>query len=104
MEECTLKIHFDLKDPEEVVKLIQDQLAHHEMKKNIAFDLDDDELIVTISKLGTSKLIFREEPSTKGLTFVLASQKVALAHRAFKEEVKESIKEFVIEAGGSIDE
>jgi hypothetical protein len=77
-------------------------LGGRELGKMVAFDLREDQLVVTISKFGTSTLEFSCQKTKDGLEFCLGSQKIAFAHRAFEADVKAKILKVIESIGGII--
>ncbi len=98
-----LKIFFEQKDPVKIVDKIMGSFDDPSLKKMVKFEVQDDQLVVTISKLGTSKLIFDWQSHNNGTMYKLAEEKIAIAHRAFKDEVTQGILKTIQKAGGKID-
>ena len=49
-----MNIHFTETDPKVVIEKLKDVMGDRQLSKMVAFDLLDNEMVVTISKLGTS--------------------------------------------------
>lgn len=59
-----------------------------------------DELVLTVSRLGTSEVRFRTTPSGTGFRAVRSGEKIALPHRPFREEMERKLEGVVRKAGG----
>ena len=59
-------------------------------------------LLVKISKLGTSSLQFDRSENGEFAIFTLSEEKIAFAHRAFKDEVKSKLVHVIEKSGGKI--
>lgn len=59
-------------------------------------------LEATITKLGTSTLTFTTLPKDGGTEVTLTTEKLALAHRPLRGEVKEKFMRLVEKAGGTV--
>lgn len=97
-----MNIQFSDKDPKVVLKKLQDVLSQRELGKIVQFDLEGGDMVVTISKLGTSILTFRCDQNASGCQFSLTKEKIAFAHRPLRGEVTQKIMKVVEKAGGLI--
>ncbi|MFW7377619.1 MAG: hypothetical protein ACOH5I_02270 [Oligoflexus sp.] len=97
-----MKILFSEKSTEVIVDALTDAMGGRQLAKMVSFDVKNDQMVVTISKLGTSTLTFSRKETSDGSEFNLAQEKIALAHRPMKNEVKEKILKVVQKAGGKI--
>jgi hypothetical protein len=97
-----MKFSFKDTDPAKVRDLIVNALGGRELGKMVSFDLRDDQLVVTISKFGTSTLQFKCEKTKDSWEFQLGQQKIAFAHRAFESDVKSKILKVIESIGGKI--
>lgn len=97
-----MNIQFQDKDPQVVLSKIQEALGGRELGKMVSFNLANDEMIVTIAKLGTSTLHFQCSQNVKGCHFTLTKEKIALAHRPLKGEVTAKIVKVIEKAGGVV--
>lgn len=59
-------------------------------------------LIVKISKLGTSTLQFDRSEQGDDTIFTLSVEKIAFAHKAFKDEVKSKLVHLIEKSGGKV--
>ncbi len=96
----------DVKFPEKDLGVILDNikkaLGGRELGKMVSFAQVGSEMIVTISKFGTSTLTFTSKPVAEGSLLTLEKEKIALAHRALKSEVTEKIVKVIQQAGGTV--
>ncbi|MBP6217662.1 MAG: hypothetical protein KA436_03630 [Oligoflexales bacterium] len=98
-----MKIQFQEKDPEKVVHKIQESLGGRQLGSLLNFNLKDKNVTVKIQKFGTSTLEFSHNPAVKeSLEWVLSSEKIAFAHKAFKEEVLSKLKKVIEDLGGMV--
>lgn len=97
-----MHIHFKEKDPSKVLASIREAMGDRELGKIVSFDMDTSSLTVTISKLGKSTLTFLKKASDIGVELVLDNEKIALTHKAFKNEVTDKIMKIIEKAGGSV--
>lgn len=97
-----MKISFKENDPNKVLKSITDALGGRELGKMVDMRFEGKDLVVTISKLGTSTLVFSNKAAKDGLQYELTTEKIAFAHRAFKDDVKEKLFKVITGAGGKV--
>lgn len=97
-----MKIFFAEKNLESIVTMLKEAMGERQLSKMVSFDVNNNGMVVTISKLGTSTLTFDRKETAEGSEFLLAKEKIALAHRPMKNEVKEKILKVVQKAGGKI--
>lgn len=98
-----MKIYFENKEPEKALQDIQNALIGRKLGKLVTFDLHDNDLTVTIHKMGKSHLEFSYKNTINGkMEWELTSEKIALAHRAFKNEVMEKLIKIVNSIGGEV--
>jgi hypothetical protein len=100
-----LKFAFSDLTAVQVLELVQNGLGGKDLAKILKFDLSPDALTVSISKFGTSELVFSyKEKASGGVHFDLAHQKIAFAHRAYQGDVMEKLAKIITDAGGKIKE
>ena len=97
-----MQIQFSDNDPQSIVKKLEEAMGGRALSKMVNFDMSGNELIVTISKLGTSTLHFKCDQTPKGCHFALSKEKIALTHRPLKGEVTEKIVKVIQKAGGQV--
>jgi hypothetical protein len=97
-----MKVIFAETDNKKVLESIESAMGGRKLAEMVSFALKTGKLEITISKLGTSTLEFSEKLTEKGLEYSLAAEKIAFAHRAFKDEVKAKIIKVVETAGGKV--
>ncbi len=95
-------MHFSFEDttPEVVIECLTDELENRELGQLVSFDLSESELVVTIRKMGRSRLAFDVTSGDHGHEFSLREQRVALSHRPFRAKVEVLIQEVVENLGG----
>ena len=97
-----MKIIFKEGDAPAIVEKIKAQLAGRKLGEMVSFSLNGKDLEVTIKKLGTSSLKFTDESKNGSIQWNLTSEKIAFAHKAFKDDVLEKITKVVNQVGGSV--
>jgi hypothetical protein len=97
-------IFFPEKNPETIVESLKGVMGGRELAKIVSFDVSNDQMTVTISKLGTSTLHFKRQETEDGSQFSLNKEKIALSHKPMKGEVKSKIYKVIEKAGGKISE
>lgn len=98
----SMKIRFGEKDSKKIIAKIKDTMGDRPLGQMVDFSQDGTDIVVTISKMGTSKLIFAHKSAGEGSELTLSSEKIALTHKAFKDEVKEKIIAVIQKAGGTV--
>jgi len=88
--------------PSDVKNKVLDALGGKELSKIVDFEFSDKNLIVTISKLGISKLTFDQEKTSDGMVYTLKNEKIAFTHKAFKGDVMSKILTVIEGIGGKI--
>jgi hypothetical protein len=97
-----MKFSFPSGDPATINQKIVTALAGRELGKLVNFAMSGDTLVVTISKMGTSVLTFKQKSSKDGLHYSLDSEKIAFAHKIFKDEVKDKLCKVIEGVGGKV--
>ena len=97
-----MKVVFDTKDRTKILDDIKEAMGGRSLAEIVDFSMTSNQLVVTISKMGTSKLEFSESETDSGYTYTLTKEKIALTHKAFKDEVTKKILSVVEKAGGKI--
>lgn len=99
-----MKIRFKEKAPQAALADIKKALEGRKLGELVAFNLEKDDLTVTIQKMGKSVLEFTKNPASKGgdLEWDLTSEKIALTHKAFKGEVIDKITKIIQGVGGQV--
>jgi len=94
-----MKFKFPGKNADKVIELMNEKLDGRKLGDMVSLEEKDEGIIVTISKLGTSTLEFCKNDDGG---FELASEKIAFAHRMFKDEVTEKICQVIETCGGEV--
>lgn len=97
-----MKVYFEGKDRHKILDNIKVAMGDRRLAEMVQFSLEDGNLNVTISRLGTSVIHFSEQETGTGLEYALKSEKIALTHRGFKDEVREKILRCLEKAGGKV--
>jgi hypothetical protein len=97
-----MKFFFNDKDPKSVNDKILDAIGGRELGKIVQFEVGKNDLVVTISKMGTSTLTFNHSEKNGGRQFELANEKIAFTHRAFKQDVIDKLCQVIEKCGGKV--
>jgi hypothetical protein len=97
-----MKISFGDMSAEAAVAKINSNLAGRQLGEIVSLQLVKNQLQVVVSKFGTSSFSFTCENLGPGCTFELNGEKIAFAHRAFKNEVIEKLAGVVKTSGGEL--
>lgn len=97
-----MKVSFTGKDRDKILQQIKDAMGDRSLSQMVSFKMGQGLLEVVISKLGTSTLQFKESETPAGLDFILANEKIAFTHKAFKDEVTAKIMRVIEKAGGKV--
>lgn len=97
-----MKISFHDMSAEAAVAKITSNLSGRQLGEMVQLELVQNKLQVIVSKFGTSTFSFTCENQGEGCTFELNSEKIAFAHRAFKNEVIDKLASVVKTSGGDL--
>lgn len=97
-----MNIFFDETNPDTVLTAIKSAMGDRSLSKIVEFEMSDEILTVVISKVGKSKLFFDVNKTSHQLEFRFKKEKIALTHKAFKNEVTEKIVKVIEKAGGTV--
>lgn len=97
-----MKIQFPKQSNAEVIASLQKILTGRSLGDLVSIEDLGNSMMMKISKLGTSSLTFSRSESDKDVTYILTEEKIAFAHRAFKDDVKEKLIHVVEKAGGKM--
>ncbi len=96
-----MEVSFPEKNLGAIVDKIKTALGGRELGKMVSFDHSGSEMVVTISKFGTSTLHFDCKETSNGCHLTLGKEKIALAHKPLKGEVTDKIIKVIQQAGGT---
>ncbi len=98
-----MKISFDAEATEAIISKIKKTMENRNLAKIVEFSTDPQgNITIHIKKLGTSTLSFSRLEEKGKAIFKLSEEKIAFAHRAFKDEVTQKIMQVIELAGGKI--
>ena len=97
-----MKVTFAETDRQKILAAIKTAMGERKLAEMVSFEMAAGEMNVTISKLGKSVISFKERTVPAGLEYTLAGEKLALTHRAFKDEVTKKIMNVIEKAGGKV--
>ena len=97
-----MKIQFPKLSNAEIISSLQKVLSGRSLGDLVSIEDLGNSMVMKISKLGTSSLTFSRAESDKEVTYTLTDEKIAFAHRAFKDDVKEKLVHVVEKAGGKM--
>lgn len=97
-----MKISFPAQDTKKIVDAIRKAMGDRALTEIVDFSVKQSDMIITISKMGTSTLTFSRADNGDNVTFTMTGEKIAFTHRAFKGEVTDALVKIVKKAGGTI--
>jgi hypothetical protein len=97
-----MKLKFKKQSNQAIIKSLEDAMAGRNLKDLISLEDQDNCLVVKISKLGTSTLTFSRTDHGEDAQFILSSEKIAFAHKAFKNDVTDKLIHIIKKAGGEV--
>jgi hypothetical protein len=99
-----MKISFPKQESKKIISAIKKAMGDRALSEMVDLSIEKSQMIITISKMGTSTLTFSKKDEDERVFFVMTSEKIAFTHRAFKGEVTEALAKIVKKAGGTIEE
>jgi hypothetical protein len=97
-----MKVQFTKKSTGEIVSSIRKTMEGRSLGDLVSIDESGQGLMVKISKLGTSTLEFERKDEGDIAIFTLTTEKIAFAHKAFKNEVTEKLVHVIEKSGGKV--
>jgi len=97
-----MKFRFPKQDGKSIIKAIEQALGGRSLADMVKFEATAANLVVTISKLGTSTLTFARSDAGNEVEYALKEEKIAFAHKAFKDEVTQKLLNVIEKAGGKL--
>lgn len=95
-----MRLFFQDNSTDTITAKIAEQLEKDgRYNKIVSVASDNDAFVVTIQKLGKSKLVFSKQNSH----WSLEKEKIALSHRAYKGKVYHIIEKVVVSLGGRVE-
>ena len=96
-----MNLSFAGDDPEKILTDINAALEGRELGKMVNITLEGSDLVVIISRLGKSEIRFDGKKAGGKIEYALSKEKIAFAHRPFKDEVIAKIRKIVESCGGT---
>lgn len=97
-----MKVQFKIQPNSNIIDAIRKTMEGRALGDIVSIDEEGGQLVVKISKLGTSTLSFNRLEKDGHAVFTLASEKIAFAHKAFKDDVKTKFLHVVEKSGGTV--
>jgi hypothetical protein len=97
-----MKIQFTKQENSLIIAAIRKTMEGRSLGDLVTIDEASGGLRVTISKLGTSTLQFDRSDEGGTAVFTLTSEKIAFAHKAFKDDVKQKLVSVIEKSGGKV--
>jgi hypothetical protein len=102
-------IAFTQKSSQEFVSQVSALLAGRELGKIVSLTAQGNAIVVCFSKFGKSELTYDvagapNSGSSGIMTATLVSEKIALAHRAFRSDIEGKLKKVLIACGAKLTE
>ena len=95
-----MHIRFQTQDPEQILQDIQKALLSDAFTKIVSIERKNSSMTVKIKKMGPSTLVFDEQQDSGTIDWVLQTEKIAMAHKPFKEQMLKSISKIIKKLGG----
>jgi hypothetical protein len=97
-----MKVQFQKKSNELIIAELREAMDGRALAEMVSIGEERGGLFVKISKLGTSTLQFDRSEDGEFAIFTLSEEKIAFAHRAFKDEVKSKLANIIEKSGGKV--
>jgi hypothetical protein len=97
-----MKAFFAGKDLNAIRQAIEDAMKGRKLGQLTRMSVVGTRLEATISKMGTSTLVFSSLQRDGGTEVTLTEERLALTHRPLRGEVKEKLSHVVEQAGGTV--
>jgi hypothetical protein len=97
-----MKIKFSKQPNSDIISALRQTMEGRALGQLVSIGEEDGHLVVKISKLGTSTLQFNRSEQGSDAIFTLTVEKIAFAHKAFKDEVKSKFVQVVEKSGGTV--
>jgi hypothetical protein len=97
-----MRAFFPGKDPQAIIDAIRGAMQGRKLGEVTQLELRGSSIVVCISKIGTSTLEFTTASRDNGTEVRLTHEKLALAHRPFRDEVRGKLSKVVQHAGGDV--
>ncbi len=99
-----MKISFPKQESKKIISAIKKAMGDRALSEMVDLSIEKSQMIITISKLGTSTLTFAKEVNDDRVFFVMTGEKIAFTHRAFKGEVTDALMKIIKKAGVTVEE
>lgn len=97
-----MKIKYAKQPNSTIISALQKAMEGRSLGDIVSLGDEGGNLIVKISKLGTSTLQFDRSEQGNDTIFTLSVEKIAFAHKAFKDEVKSKLVHVIEKSGGKV--
>lgn len=97
-----MKVQFAKQSTQTIITGLRQAMDGRALGDMVSIDEERGGLLVKISKLGTSSLQFDRSENGEFAVFTLSEEKIAFAHRAFKDEVKSKLVHIIEKSGGKV--
>lgn len=97
-----MRAFFKDKDPQAIVAALTAAMSGRKLGQLTQLKLTPGAIVATVSKMGTSTLTFTTTPQDGGTLVILTEEKLALAHKPLRNEVKDKFTRLVEQAGGTV--
>jgi len=97
-----MKVQFAKQSNQIIITGLRQAMDGRALGDMVSIDEERGGLMVKISKLGTSTLQFDRSENGEYAIFTLSEEKIAFAHRAFKDDVKSKLVHIIEKSGGKI--
>jgi hypothetical protein len=97
-----MKVFFSAKDTANIVERLKEAAIEHGVADLVSFAIEGAQLTVSVSRMGTSQLIFTGRECDGGIEYTMTGEKIAMMHRTLAGEVKKKFREVLTGIGGKV--
>jgi hypothetical protein len=97
-----MKVQFSKQSNEIIITALRKTMEGRALNDLVTIGEENGGLLIQISKLGTSTLQFDRTENGDFAIFTLSQEKIAFAHRAFKDDVKSKLAHIIEKSGGKV--
>jgi hypothetical protein len=97
-----MEIILPTKPTDRLINVIEKVIDRRGLSDNVSLSHEGKQLVVRVSRLGTSTLIFSRTDARRKAHFSLTSEEIAMSHRFSYSEFANQLRSIVEEAGGEV--
>ena len=97
-----MDVIFKSLDPEVILQQVNMRLNKSSLRNMVSLVLEEDRLIMTVSKLGKSKIYLKLEKGESEIRFTVEEENIRPQHRPLRSFVLDEICNILEQSGGTI--